>query len=302
MMLGELLPDYTIKAYTDNTYGIIKFVRGCGLLSLAKVDKALQTSNDEKLANNFSRARSMVKQYALCNHWDWFFTGTLNPEWYDRKKLDRFYSDLSQWIRDRRKAYGLTVQYLLVPEHHKDGSWHLHGLLSGIPEYALYKFRQYELPEWFRRQGVPHLFPQELVDGDFFDWWDYSEKFGFCSLGRIKNPVGTALYITKYVSKDLIGRAADLGKHLYFASRPLQKAVDVDDIYTYCPELDQYLTYKGDFCSTGMVFGEDWSFPFGFDGDYSQFGEKLRPMESEPEFQPAEVDPDFEQIEMEGYR
>lgn len=63
-----------------------------------------QQKNDTKLANNYSRARSMILQYALCNPWDYFFTGTLDRTKYNRYQLDRYSAQLMQWIRDKRKS------------------------------------------------------------------------------------------------------------------------------------------------------------------------------------------------------
>ncbi len=148
--------------------------------------------NEAKLDSNFSRARSMVLQYALCNPWEYFFTGTLDREKFNRYDLDTFQSKLSQFIRDKRKAYSAKFQVLLVPEHHKDGAWHIHGL-----------------PDAVLRAFAPPA-PRKLIEGGFLDWPDYMRKFGFCSLAPIRNPIATAYYISKYVSKDLARREGDL--------------------------------------------------------------------------------------------
>lgn len=288
MVFDVVQPDYTIKAYNDSTYGVVRFVRGCGLPSLAKVDKKLQQSNDLKLDNNFSRARSMVKQYGLCNPWDWFFTGTLNKERYDRGDLQTYKEDLMQFIRDQRKKWGCKAKVLFVPEAHKDASWHMHGMIYDLPEKALSKFRR-------------GLHPKKLVDGGFLNWDDYSKKFGFCSMARIREPIGCALYLVKYVSKDVARRSADLGSHLYIPSRPLKKAVPLVDVYGSRPDLDKYLTYKGQFCSTGMVYGVEWTFPFEQSDNFrNTFA--LEPLVPEKEFKPEMIDFDYKQIRMESYR
>lgn len=110
-----------------------------------------------------------------------------------------------------------------------------------------------------KRQGA--YVPQKLVDGGFLNWPDYMDKFGFCSLAPVRDPIATAFYITKYVSKDLSRRAGDLGKHLYFHSRPLRKAVKASDVYAYNRQLEDYCVNDYDFCKTGMVQTDDWTFP-----------------------------------------
>lgn len=257
---GTVKPDYVLHSYTESIYKLVRFKRSYGeFLSMKKLDKSLQVSNDQKLKNNLSRARSMVLQYALCNPWDYFFTGTIDKTKYDRFDLGVYASALSQWIRDRRKEYGTQIQYLLVPERHKDGAWHIHGLLANIPEDKLSRF-------------IPGVHPQRLVDGDYWDWSDYRKKFGFCSIGLIRDPVGCSFYISKYISKHLDSDNCDcdaLGRHLYFHSRPLSTAKKVASAYGSHLDLDRYLTTDYTFCSVGMIFDKDWTFscdaPFGED-------------------------------------
>lgn len=75
------------------------------------------------------RARTAVRDLALCNEFEWFVTLTL-----DRRKIDRY--DVkevirkgSQWLSNAVRRRGL--RYVLIPEHHKDGAIHFHGFMSG---------------------------------------------------------------------------------------------------------------------------------------------------------------------------
>lgn len=277
-------PDYVIHGYTEEIYKVIRFKRSAydGPPSLAKLHKDDQKENSTKLDNNFSRARSMLLQYALCNPWDYFFTGTINKEWYDRMNLERYYTVLSQWIRDKRKEYKTTVQYLLVPERHKDGAWHIHGLLHGLPPEKLSAF-------------VSGIHPKKLVDGKYVNWGDYAEKFGFCSLGVVRDPFATAFYVAKYLDKDIGGRSADLGKHLYFHSRPLKTAQAVAEAYGSQPELDRYINREYPFCAVGMVLDAEWSFP----GDYEVRTMAQAPAPGIPSRAPSL--PEWEQMQMYMY-
>lgn len=277
-------PDYVIHRYTDEVYKVVRFNRSnFSGPSIYKVDKTLQDSNDHKLDNNFSRAHSMVLQYALCNPWDYFFTGTLDPLKFDRYDLESYQRTLSQWIRDKRKAYKSQVQYLLVPERHKDGAWHIHGLISSLPEDKLSRF-------------VAGQHPQKLVQGEYYNWQDYASKFGFCSLGRVRDPVATAVYVSKYLSKDAARRSQDLGQHLYFHSRPLATAETVANIYGNRSDLDRCLQAHYEFCSVGMVYEENWAFPL----QYEEGLEPLGGFPDAPDPRPL-VDvtlPEWEQMEL----
>lgn len=288
----DVSPLYTIHRYTDSVYKVVAFkgVRDSEFVKLHRPEE--EQHYDSKLNEAFCRAKSMVLQYALCNDWDYFFTGTLDKRKFNRHNLDRFWIHLSQFVRDKRKAYGTQVSFLLVPEQHKDGAWHMHGLISGIPESALRRFRP---PE-----------PQKLVDSEYLNWPDYMQKFGFCSLGPIRYPVATAFYITKYVSKDLSRRGGDLGKHLYFHSRPLKKASLASNVYLPNPGLDAVCVHDHEFCKTGMVLDADWFFPFDWEGvdipEWTPEPERAPcALEPEPDFRPMEIDPFYEQTVIDSF-
>ena len=249
-------------------------------------DREEQQHNEVKLDSNFSRARNMVLQYALCNPWDWFFTGTLDERKFNRYDLDKYQSQLSQFIRDKRKVYGSQIQFLLIPEQHKNGAWHIHGMLSGLPDTVIRKFRS---PE-----------PDKLIKGGFMNWPDYQEKFGFCSLGAIRDPIATAYYVVKYISKDIAQREKDLGKHLYFHSRPLKKAEKASDVYLYHPQLDSFCVNEYDFCKTGMVESAHWSFPYVWEGsDFPSESLDPKPLQDPLQnFDPSTIDPTYEQLQI----
>ena len=167
----------------------------------------------ERLRESISRSKAAVLELALCNDWEWFITLTLDKAKRDRNDLAEYKRALSQWLRNYRRLRGAKVQYLLVPEAHKDGAWHIHGLLRGLPESHLTKFD-------------PAVHPLRLCERGFLNWPAYADKFGFCSLDRIKDRLACARYITKYVCKDLAHRA-DYGKHLYLCSQGLNRAVEL---------------------------------------------------------------------------
>jgi hypothetical protein len=252
--------------------------------------------NEEKLDCNFSRARSMVLQYALCNPWQYFFTGTLSPEKWDRKSLKPFMDRLSQKIRDWRKDYGFKLDVLLVPEQHKDGSWHVHGLINNLPDYCVGRFYRLDLSSL----GLGWLYPLKLVEGNFLNWYDFCLEFGYCSLAPIRDRVAAAFYITKYVSKDLSRRGGDLSEHLYFHSRPLQKAEKASDVYLYNPGLDSFCTEDYDFCKVGMVEDANWHFPYDWDGVEVPYDPLYPPvpLAPKPDFSPSIIDPDYQQLEI----
>ena len=292
----ELQPTYSIKQFNDSTYSVTKFKRsGLPYLRLREPEEIKE--NDTKMENAFSRARSMIKQYGLCNEWDYFVTLTLDKKKYNRYELGVFRKDLAQFVRDMRKKYGVNggkrLSFVFVPENHKDGAWHMHGFIYGLPDSAVEPFKR----------GVH---PDYLVDNGFLNWPDYAKKFGFVSLGVIKDQVSTVLYTTKYINKDIKALADLKGEHLYMASRPLATAQKVADVYGSYMELDSKLTEHYKFCSTGLIVGESWDWPLQFSEDYEPLPKRIYEDEiikPNPNFKPESIDPSvqmsiFEMCEM----
>lgn len=290
-----VLPAYSIHQYTEEIYKVVAW-KGCRDPDIIRVrDRENEQHNDTKLDNNLSRARSMVLQYALCNPWEYFFTGTLDPDKWRRDDLDTFMRDFQQKIRDWRKEYGFKLDVLLVPERHQDGMWHVHGLINNLPSYYTSNFYWLPLPSLHMTP-----YPLKLCHGEYRSWPDFQDRYGYCSLGVIRDPVATAYYVTKYIGKDMAQRAGDLGKHLYFHSRPLKKAEKASDVYLYQPELDKLCTEDYDFCRVGMVEDAHWSFPYMWDGvDFPEdalFPAALK--DPLAEFDPRSIDPTYEQMKI----
>lgn len=208
-MFYERVEGKKVRYGTEATGFRFKVVAARGIRRVAS-ERAPAASGDRKSAAAISRARSVVYGLAMCNDWDWFCTFTLDRLKYDRFALDVWRRDFCQFLRNQRRLHGGTVSYLLVPERHHDGAWHMHGFMSGLPCGCLSEFD-------------PRVHPLDLVRGGFRNWAAVSERFGYCSLAPVRSHHAAAGYITKYLSKGLAGRCGDVGEHLYFASRGLQR-------------------------------------------------------------------------------
>lgn len=175
------------------------------------------TKQAARLAASLSRTRRRIYEIAACNEWTWFFTGTLDGEKCDRNDLNGTFKRLSQFVRDYRKTQeGARIVYMIVPEHHKDGAWHFHGLLQGISEAELYKFSC--------KDDIPLKLKKRIADGEeLFTWKGYEKRFGWATLTRVKSHAAVSKYVTKYITKDLQDSTQTNGAHLYYASKGLKK-------------------------------------------------------------------------------
>ncbi len=218
-----------VTEYSDGQHKKWKFctmaaVRNAGfeIADTWGVDRPERGSvNEEKTDNNISRTRSTIFELAFCNPWEWFFTATLNPEKYDRENLDKFHKDLTQWLRDYGKLHGCKIKFLLVPELHSDGkSWHMHGLLSGLPVQQL---KQFKIGD---KMGLK--LAEKVKRGDLvYNWLPYLKKFGFCDLEPVRSHEAVSKYMTKYISKSLDNSVRELGAHMYYCSRGLNRAKQI---------------------------------------------------------------------------
>lgn len=265
MLLNDVLnhetalvgPSYNVYHYSDGIYKIVHFKNPRLMVDSCKEIDRSKKGGTSKLSPAISRAKKVVLELALCNKWEWFGTFTLDKTKYDRFNLDKWYKDFTQWIRDQRKKYGVSIRYVLVPELHQDGAWHMHGLLSGLPPTVPFA----EL----RKQGW--RVPDKLVVGGYYCWLGYHKKFGFNSLGPVRSPVGASFYMAEYVGKDISGNTIPVGRHLYYACKGLNRSSLHGQIYGECDSLNRYCVNKYEFCETGFTsVGQnlDWSFALEF--------------------------------------
>ena len=168
--------------------------------------------NTDKLDNSLTRTKTEVFELAICNEWEYMVTLTLSPEKYDRYNLRLYVKALGKFLNNYNYQRSTSIKYLLIPEEHEDGAWHMHGFFLGIPDNHLAPF-------------VAGVHPQHLIDGDYRNWPAYAERFGFCSLSRIRDAERCAAYVTKYITKHLRSTSVELNYHMYYASHGLQRAV-----------------------------------------------------------------------------
>lgn len=189
---------YTIKSFNGRKFKLT------GMFSqneFVKKKRGERGKNQKKLDASISRTRSKIFEYAICNDFEYFVTMTIDPQKYNRKNLKLFYKDFSQFFRDFRKKYDIDVKYIMIPERHKDGSWHMHGLIEGIPE------------EMF-----------VLNNNGYLDWIEYKKKFGYISLSKIRNQEACSKYITKYITKEMANLVTESNQKMYYSSRNLVKS------------------------------------------------------------------------------
>lgn len=239
-----------LKVFGDGENKKIKLIRmNCLKTSGLELDKKVKvlrgSKNSTKILESILRSKSRIFELAFCNPWDWFFTGTINPNKQERTDLELFHKQLTQWLRDYNKKYNLNIKFLFVPEKHKDGkSWHIHGFIYGLPIEHLVRF---QVGDKMSKGLAKKVYNGDLV----YNWKAYFNRFGFCDLEPIRNHEAVSKYVTKYINKDLASSVTDLNAHTYYHSRGLKFSelkikgtMSWDDIEP---------TFKNDYCSVAWL-------------------------------------------------
>ena len=243
---------YSIKKYNSDSYKITlnKMPFKPRGFELERKYNYSRDVNEYKLSNNVIRAKMKVFEYAMCNDFDYFVTLTLDKDKYQRDDLNKYIKDLGQFIRDYRKKYQVDIQYLLIPEKHEDKvSWHMHGLIKGIPIEHLRKFTLNEI--------LPYRLRELIAAGrDIYDWTKYQEKFGWVTIERVMCQERISKYITKYIKKSLDNDrgVTEKNKKLYYSSRGLKQAQKVKKGTLTSWQLEQIpFDFENDYVKSKML-------------------------------------------------
>lgn len=163
--------------------------------------KENQSPNSErKKVDNMKRAYQKVYDIARSNPFTHFITLTFDPD-----KVDSFdYSvavDKLESFTKLLRRHGCT--YVLVPELHKSGRYHFHGLIT--------------LGEIRLQQAVNPYTDALMYDGEGRPIYNLPQyDLGFSTATEITDSARTASYIAKYLTKEI---QVPKGKKCYWASR-----------------------------------------------------------------------------------
>lgn len=159
--------------------------------------------------NSMVRTVNRVYHLSRSNHWEWFFTLTFNPEKVDSFDYSACTEKLSKWLNNLRRT-APDLKYMAVPEKHKSGRFHFHGLFAECGGIQ------------FTDSG------RKTKSGDIiYNIGNY--KLGFSTATKIKENEKVTKYILKYITKDLVSVTPN--KKRYWASRNLTDIQPIKDYY-----------------------------------------------------------------------
>lgn len=161
---------------------------------------------ERKEIENMKRAKQMVWDLGRANSFDWWITLTFAPEQVD----DRYdYKCCCEALKRFTKYLGKHhCRWLIVPDQHKDGAFHFHGLLSGD-----LTFTRSLSPNTGRPLFDNHGRPRYNID-------DY--KLGYTSAVPLDGCPAVITYLTEYYTKNQKMHIPK-GCKRYWASRSLAR-------------------------------------------------------------------------------
>lgn len=172
-----------------------------------------RTEYDRQRSIYSSVARTVNNIYMLSrsNSWDWFVTLTFNPEKVDSFNYDDCTKKLSKWLQNCKRV-APDMKYLVVPEKHKSGRYHFHGLFADC----------YEL-------GFIDSGHKTKNDETIFNIGKY--RLGWSTSTAVKDNERVTKYICKYVTKDLVENTPN--KKRYWVSKNLERIKPQDTMVSY---------------------------------------------------------------------
>lgn len=210
------------------------FNLGSGIYKLTRTQLPLKNScyykrfRSKKLKNNILRAKRMIKLYCECNDFKYFVTFTVNNN-HNRYDIDTLSRLISRYFCDLRKFCGTDIKYIIIPEKHKNGAIHFHGLVDCGIDKALY----------INKNGYPSCSYFDNLGNQVWKIIDSSDK--------------AINYCLKYITKDMA--SLDFGKHLYICSKNLCIIPPMIDYVG--DEKDIKFDYSTDFYSVKLYYEFD---------------------------------------------
>lgn len=182
-----------VKSYPDGTkqYMYSERMKEKGYKVKEKEKTGQEVERGER--QNMTRAVRKVYDLARSNVFDWFITMTFDPA-----KVDRYdYDACADAIKGFTHKLCLNGnQWIIVPEQHKDGAYHFHGLVSGDLDLTYYADGVYNLNNY---------------------------GYGFTTATKIRDRARVSTYIAKYLTKLI---TVPKGRKRYWASRSLQCPIE----------------------------------------------------------------------------
>lgn len=163
--------------------------------------KRTEESKQNSIKNSIARTKRKIYDYAFSNDWTngYFFTITFNPEYVDSYNYDECLHRIKTFLKVTKRN-NPNFKYIFVPEKHKSGRFHFHGIGVNCDNLKL------------EYSGITYK------KDKIYNINTRSYKYGFTTVSKIKDTNKVSNYITKYITKDLISSTKNRHRYLFSAN------------------------------------------------------------------------------------
>lgn len=211
--------------------------------------KEIEEKHTRTIKESVRRTLNTLQDLSRSNEWEWFLTFTFAKTKVDRYDYKQCMKKLSKWLNNIKTRHAPSLQYLIVPEQHKSGAWHFHGLLKGIPPNQLQIAINHNIHSKYYRTPLRTTYP----DGKFiYNVTSYS--LGWTTATRIEDTFRASNYILKYVTKNVIARTPN--QRRYLCSKNLPRPTVINDIIS--PMEWEEIMAKGQFQNKKVTYHTSW--------------------------------------------
>lgn len=164
------------------------------------------------------RSKKIVSDYLACNRFELFGTITFGGDM--RHDVDHTKKQFNTWLKNQRDRNG-KFKYVFVPEYHKDGALHFHGVMANYTGKLRHSRNVKTGNLLYGKRGNPR--------------YDLAEfRLGFTRIEPIgqttEDHAKVGSYIRKYITKDMVNI---FGKKRFWTSQKLSKPICEDNPYWY---------------------------------------------------------------------
>lgn len=170
------------------------------------------------------RKRDKLYDIVCSNEWSHFGTLTLDSKKINRYDYSLIVKKITNCFRNFKYRYDNDFKYVLVPEKHKDGAYHFHGLFFFSDDKHLKRYTR-----------------------DLFYFKKYN--LGYNSFSAIKNLEACRVYILKYISKTNV--SVPEFKRTFFYSLNCEKPTE-SKFFSFQYDTDDYFEIWDTNFSTGF--------------------------------------------------
>lgn len=132
--------------------------------------------------------------YGLCNDWQYFFTGTVDPKEYDASDFNTVSSLISSAFSKMHRK-NREVKYCFILEQHQNGNFHAHGFCN-LPFDMVAPYSCYVQRDGYVVKPSKSKFLQFSIKQCYY-------KLGLNVISPIESKNSVADYCSKYIIKDI---------------------------------------------------------------------------------------------------